>query len=121
MERKRRRGRRSDRDKNHRPPMKLDEGTVKMRVLTLLGGNPGNRGTADGEPVFMLTLAGADGSIETLAINMRDSKALVIDALIALSTAKNEFATYLLHKYFVCGERDQPGPFMRDDWDEKGL
>jgi hypothetical protein len=84
---------------------------LRIRVVTYLNGNPGNRRTSTGEPIFMISIADRDGSIETIAMNVRDTKKLIIDGLIALHEAHQPFATYLINQYFKV---DCPNP--HDDW-----
>jgi hypothetical protein len=82
-----------------------------MRVVTLLECNPGNKRNAEGQPIFMITAANPDGSIETLSLDLHDTKSLITDALITLSEFNDEFAMYLLNEYWR-----RSGPSERNDW-----
>ena len=87
-----------------------DDGKLRIRPVTYLNGNPGTRSTP-AEPIFMISLADRDGSIETIAMSVKDTKKLIIDGLIALHEAHQPFATYLIDRYFKV---DCPHP--HDDW-----
>ena len=98
--------------------------TTKMRVVSLMECTPGNRQNADGEPVTIITIANGD-NIEAIAFNLKDTKALVIDSLISLAEFDNEFAKYLLQRYFIVGDDQKPeagpfenGPYADDDDDD---
>src|SRR5947209_3718454 len=85
-----------------------DDVKLAMRFVTLLEATPGNRGTAKGQPILMLVVS-HDGAIETISFDMRDARALVCHALIALADTGDEFALSLLEKHF------REGP-LGDGW-----
>ena len=86
------------------------ENEVQLRLLTLLHAAPATIRTPENESVFSITVSGLDGSIEIFAFSMRDTMAMVTGALISLSHEKNEFASYLLTKYFM-----HDNPHLKDE------
>lgn len=99
--------RRGRRGANKSDRKMLDENAVRMRMATLLQCVPGNRANCEGQPLCIITLADMDGSIITLSLDLRDTKGLIIDALIALAAFENEFAKYLIDEYFRVRGPDQ--------------
>jgi hypothetical protein len=88
-----------------------DGDKLRIRVISYLDGYPGNQSVCTGEPIFMISIADRDGSIETIAINVPDTKKLIIDGLITLREAHQPFAAYLIDRYF---RQDSPHP--HDGW-----
>jgi hypothetical protein len=91
-----------------------DEPLMRYRFVTFLECSPGNRHSRAGEPVTIVTVAHGE-EIEAVSLNVDDTKKLVIDCLISLSFHDNQFANYLLNKYFMKSPDNTIGPF-EDEW-----
>jgi hypothetical protein len=94
-----------------------DEALMRYRFVTFLECSPGNRHSSAGEPVTIFTMAQGD-EIEAISFNVDDTKKLVIDSLISLHFHGNQFAKYLLNKYFMKSPGNTIGPF-EDEWSEQ--
>lgn len=95
----------------------------RLKVAHVMDCTPGNVESENGQPITILTLASGDEIEQPLALSIGDTQRLVVDFLTSLAAHGDDFALYLLDKYFTEEDEAQEEAqeeSAEEEWNEEG-